>query len=114
MALSIVQLFQPVVLGTSSGVLYSMPTLPTTSVLKNGRVRLTNTTGGPVAATLYAAPSATASAASNCFLSGVSIAAGASLDVDVPSLAAGDTLRGLAGAGASISVHEMGGVLYSA
>lgn len=113
MAITIAQLFTPVQLPNAVGVLYTMPTLPASSVLKNARLRLTNTTGGPVAATLYADVAATASGAANCFLSAVSIAAGASLDVDIPTLKAGDTLRGLAAAANSITAHEMGGVLYS-
>lgn len=113
MALSIIQLFQPTVLGVASAVIYPMPTLPATSTLKNARMRLTNTTGGAVTATLYSAPSATASAAANCFLSAVSIPGNSSIEVDIPTMAAGDTLRGLAGAAASITVHEMGGVIFS-
>lgn len=113
MALSIVQLFTPVQLPNAVAVLYTMPTTPATSVLKNGRVRLTNTTGGPVAATLYADVAATASSAANMFLSAISIAAGASLDVDLPTLKAGDTLRGFAAAATSITMHEAGGVLHS-
>jgi hypothetical protein len=113
MAISIAQLFAPVQLSNAVGVLFSMPTSPTTSTLKNGRMRLTNTTGGAVSATLYAAASATASSAANCFLSGVSIAANSSIDVDIPTLAAGDTVRGVASAGASITAHEMGGIIYS-
>lgn len=112
MALSIVQLFAAQVLPTVVGVLYSMPTDPTTSVLKNGRVRLTNTTAGALTVTMYAAPSATASAAGNCFLNAVSIAANGYLDVDLPTMKAGDTLRGLSSAG-GITMHELGGVLYS-
>lgn len=112
-ALTIGQLFGPTVLGTSSGVIYSMPTTPSTSVLKNGRLRITNTTAGAVSVTLYAAPAATPSAAANCCLSAVSVAGNAYLDVDMPTLAAGDTLRGLASAATSITVHELGGVLYS-
>jgi hypothetical protein len=111
--LTIQQLFTPVVLGTSSGVIFSMPTTPVTSTLKNARMRLTNTTGSAVSVTLYAAPAATASAAANCFMSARSIAANDSIEADIPTLAAGDTLRGLAGAGASITCHEMGGVIYS-
>jgi len=113
MALTIAQLFTPVVLPSSVGVLYTVPASPSTYVLKNGRVRLTNTTAGAVTATLYADASATASSAANCFLFGVSLAAGTSLDVDLPTMRAGDTLRGLASAGASITMHEAGGVLYS-
>jgi hypothetical protein len=113
MALTISQLFAPQVLPNAAGLLFAMPVAPVTSVLKNGRVRLTNTTAGAVTATLYADVAATASSAANCFLNAVSIAANSFLDVDVPTLKAGDTLRGLASAGASITMHEMGGVLYS-
>lgn len=113
MALTISQLFAPQQLPSSVGVLFSMPTTPTATVLKNGRVRLTNTTAGAISVTLYADAAATASSASNCFLNAVSIAANGYLDVDVPTLRAGDTLRGFASAATSITMHEMGGVLYS-
>lgn len=111
--LTIQQLFTPVVLGTSSGVIFSMPTNPATSTLKNARMRLTNTTGATASVTLYVAPSATASAPANCFMSARSVAANDSIEVDIPTMAAGDTLRGLSGTAASITCHEMGGVIYS-
>lgn len=113
MALTIVQLFAPTVLATSSGVLYTVPSSPASNVLKNARIRLTNTSGAAVTASLHADAAATPSGAGNCFLSATSIAAGASLEVDLPTLKAGDTLRGQAGAATSITAHEMGGVLYS-
>lgn len=113
MALSVVQLFAPVQLAAAAAVLYTMPTAPTSSVLKNGRVRLTNTSGVAVPVTLYAAPAATPSGVSNCCLSTVSIAANGYLDVDIPTLAAGDTLRGFAGTANVITMHELGGILYS-
>lgn len=113
MALTFSQLFTPVQLPNAVAVLYTPPVDPATSVIKNGRVRLTNTTAGAVSATLYAAASATASSAANCFLNAVSIAANGYLDVDLPTLKAGDTLRGFASAAASITMHEMGGVIFS-
>ena len=113
MALTVTQLFLPVQLAASAAVIYTMPTSPTTSVLKNGRVRLTNTSGSAVPVTLYAAPSATASTAANCCLSAVSIAANGYLDVDIPTLTAGDTLRGFAGTAAVVTIHELGGIVYS-
>lgn len=113
MALTVTQLFQPVQLAASAGVLYTMPASPATSVLKNGRVRLTNTSASAVPVTLYAAPSATASAVGNCCLSAVSIAGNSYLDVDIPTLIAGDTLRGFAGTASVVTMHELGGVLYS-
>lgn len=113
MALTFSQIAEPVQLAASAGVLYTMPTSPATSVLLNGRVRLTNTSAGPIAVTLYADASGNASAASNECLPGVSIAANGYLDVDVPQLKAGDTLRGLAGTASVITMHWISGTLYS-
>ena len=113
MALTITQLFQPVQLAAAVAVLYSMPAAPATSVLKNGRVRLTNTSVLAVPVTLHTAASAAASNAANMCLSAVSIAAGGYLDVDIPTMMAGDTLRGFAGTASVITMHELGGILYS-
>jgi hypothetical protein len=110
MALTISQLFQPVQLPNPVAVLFSMPTV---GVLKNGRVRLTNTSAAAVTVTLYAAAAGTASGAGNCFLSAKSIAANDYLDIDLPTLTGGDTLRGLASTASVITMHELGGVIYS-
>jgi hypothetical protein len=105
MALTIQQLFVPQQLPAVSGPLFTMPTTPATTVLKNGRVRLTNITAAAVTATLTHGGFA--------FLDAASIAAHSSLDVDLPTMKAGEVLSGLAGAAASINMHEMGGALYS-
>jgi hypothetical protein len=112
MALSFVQLFPPSQLTAVSGVLFDLTT-PASAVLKNLRVRLTNATAAAVPVTLYVAPSATASGPANCCLNAVSIGANGYLDVDIPTMKAGDTFRGLAGTAAAITVHELGGVIYS-
>jgi hypothetical protein len=113
MALTFTKLFAPQQLPNATGTIYTCPASPSTTVLKNGRVRLTNTTAGAVTATLYAVPSAGAAADSNAFMKAQSIPANSFVDVDLPTLAAGDTLQGLAGAATSITIHELGGVLYS-
>ena len=113
MALTVSQLFTPVQLGGIAAVLFSMPTAPATSVLKNGRVRLTNTSGAPVPVTLYAAAAAVVSGVTNCCLNAVSIGGNSYLDLDIPTLLAGDTLRGFAGTASVITMHELGGVIYS-
>lgn len=115
MALTITQLFTPTQLPAAAAVLFTMPTVAAqpSAVLKNGRVRLTNTSGAAVPVTLYAAASATASAAANCCLSAFSVPANNYIDVDIPTLQAGDTLRGFAGTASVITMHEMGGLLYS-
>lgn len=114
MALTVSQLFAPVQLPNAAAALFAMPTTPTTTVLKNGRIRLTNTSGAAVPVTLYADAAATASSAANCCLNAVSIAGNGYLDVDLPTLKAGDTLRGFAGTASVITMHELGGILYSA
>jgi hypothetical protein len=115
MALTITQLFTPIQLPAAAAVLFTMPdaTSQPSAVLKNGRVRLTNTSNAAVPVTLYAAPTAAASGAANCCLSTQSIPANSYMDVDIPTMKAGDTLRGFAGTAAVVTMHEMGGLLYS-
>jgi hypothetical protein len=121
MALTVSQLFTPTQLAAAPtapavpAVLFSMPdaTSQPGAVLKNGRVRLTNTSSAAVPVTLYAAAAAAASSAANCCMSAQSIQANSYIDIDIPTLKAGDTLRGFAGTASVITIHEMGGVLYS-
>ena len=81
MTISYSNFFAPTVLGTSAGTLATIPAQPTTTLLRGGRIRLTNTTGGAVTATLYAVPAAGSPAAGNAFVSGNSVAANDFLDV---------------------------------
>lgn len=113
MTTTISQLFTPTQLPAAAAVLYTVPAAPATTILRNGRVRLTNTTGAAQAVTLHVDAAASATGAGNCFLSAVSLAANASVEVDVPVLKAGDTLRGFASAAASVTLHLMDGVLIS-
>lgn len=109
--LEIKQLFSPIVLPAAAAVLYTMPVAAGT-VLKNGRVRLSNTTAAPLAATLYSDLAATASSAANVCFPTKNVPANDYIDVDLPTMKAGDTLRGFAGAAAGITMQELGGVLY--
>ena len=113
MALTFTKLFQPQQLPTIVASIFTMPLLPVTTALKNGRVRLTNTTANAVAATLYAVPNTGAAGVANMFLSGTAISPNGYLDIDIPDLAYGDSLQGFASAVASLTIHELGGVLYS-
>lgn len=113
MALTIAQLFTPIQLPTSVGVLYITPASPATTVIKNLRVRLTNTHTNAVAVTLYADAAAAPSANANCCLFSYSIAANNYVDIDIPTLRAGDTLRGFAGTATAVTMHEVGGAIYS-
>lgn len=103
----------PTVLTTSAADLVTVAATPTTNLLRGGRMRLTNTTGGPVTATLYAVPSGGTASAGNAFVSGKSIGANDYLDVDVPIMPAGSKIQGLAGAATSITAHMLSGSIFS-
>lgn len=113
MAITFLKVFQPAQLASSSGLLYTVPAAPTTNLLRNGRVRLTNTSASAVACTLNAVPAAGSASATNQFLPAVSIAANSWLEVDVPQMAAGDMLYGFASAATSVSIAAMDGVIQS-
>ena len=113
MALSITQLFPPTVLTNSAATLFTMPTSPTTSILKNGRMRFNNTTAGAITVTAYAVPKGGTAAVGNAFLSAVSIAANSFLDTDIPVMGEGDFLQALASANTSITASQLDGVLFS-
>lgn len=114
MALSFVKLFQPTALGTSAASIYQVPTAPNTSLLRNGRLRLTNNATSAQAVSLYAVPSgATTATTTNAFLPAVSIAANQALEVDVPQLAAGDSIYAVCGVVATVNAQAMDGVLQS-
>lgn len=113
MTISYSSFFTPTVLGVSAATLYTVPASPTTSLLRGGRIRLTNTTAGAVAATLYAVPLAGTAAAGNAFLSAKSIPANDYIDVDVPIMPAGSFIQAFAGSAASITAHMISGSLFS-
>lgn len=113
MSISYSAFFEPTVLTTSAAVLATVPASPSATLLRGGRVRLVNTTGAAVTATLYAVPSDGSPVAGNAFLSAKSIAANDYLDVDVPIMPAGSTLQGLASAGTSITAHMLAGSLFA-
>jgi hypothetical protein len=107
------QLFTPTGLTTSSAVVYPMPTSPTTTILRNGRVLLTNYSSAIRTVTLYADVAATASSDANAFAKTVSIPVGGTMPVDLPVMKAGDTLRGLADAATSVTIWHSDGFLVA-
>ena len=109
MALLIQKLFASQQLPTTAAAIYTVPSTASTYTLKNGRARLTNTSASTVTVTLYI----NSAAAVNCFLSAYSLGGGQSYEVDIPTMTAGDSLQGACSAATSVTIHEMGGVLYS-
>ena len=113
MAISYIQFMPATVLTTVVSTLFTLPTLPASTLLRGGRIRLTNTTGTAVTATLYAVPLAGTAAAGNVFYPGKSIPANDFIDVDMPLIGPGGFVQALAGAATSITAHMISGSLFS-
>lgn len=114
MSITYASFFGPTVLGITAATLGSpVPSTPTATLLRGGRIRLTNTTGAAVTATLYAVPFAGSAGVGNAFVSAKSINANDYLDVDVPIMPAGSFIQALASAAASITAHMISGGYYS-
>lgn len=111
MSITYQRFFAPQQIPAADTVIFTVPSTPSQTMLKSMRVRLANTTAAAAAVTMYAAIGAAAGAAANTFLPGVSIGANDYLDVDVPDMAAGDTLRALAGTANAITITQLDGYL---
>lgn len=114
MTISYAKLFEPNQVNNAAlETLYTVPATPTTTLLRNGRIRFVNTTGGAVTITCHAVPVSGAASDTNALLTSYSIAANSSVDVDLPIMKAGDFVQAQAGAATSISAHAIDGVLFS-
>lgn len=114
MALTYKKLFEPNQVDNAAlETLLTVPASPTTSLLRNGRIRFVNTTAGAVTITCHAVPVSGTASDVNALLKTVSISANSYLDVDLPVLKAGDFVQAQAGAATSISAHMIDGVLFS-
>jgi hypothetical protein len=113
MSLTVTQLFAPTQLTTGNQIIYSVPSTPSTSVLKNGAVRFTNTSSAAVTVTAYACQQGSTPTAANAFANAESIAPNTHLDMPVPMLAAGGFIEASASAGTSVTMFALDGVLFS-
>lgn len=114
MAITFLQLFAPNVVGSAAAeVLYTVPPVPSSTILRNGRVRFCNTTAGAVTIKAWAVPPSGSASDSNMCLPDTSISANEYLDIDVPTMSAGYTLRAQAGAASSITATNLDGFLQS-
>ena len=114
MTISFLQLFAPnQVDNAAAETLYTVPSTPASTILRNGRVRFTNTTAGFVTIQAWAVPAAGVAANSNCFLPQTSIGVNGYIDVDVPVIAAGGMIQAQAGAATSVTATCLDGFLQS-
>jgi len=113
MTISFAPLFDPnVVNDAAAEILYTVPA-PASSILRNARVRFSNTTAGAVTVKVWAVPSGGSVGDGTVCLPEKSIAANDFIDVDIPVLGVGGTIRAKAGAASSITASCMGGFVQS-
>jgi hypothetical protein len=113
MAVQTTNLFSPALLGGSAATFYTVPGTPSTVVLYQGRVRLTNTDSVSHAVTMYAIPFGSSASITTECLSAYPIAANGYLDLALPMLGASGFYQAFADTGAKVSVTPLAGVLLS-
>lgn len=114
MALTYSKLFEPnMVDNAAPETLYTVPATPASGLLRQGRVRFANVTAGAVTIKAWAIPLAGSASDTNICLPTLSLAANSYVDLDIPTLKAGDFLQAQAGAGASITSMLIDGFVQS-
>ena len=113
MTISYAKLFPPTLLTTADAVIYTVPNIPPTTLLRNARVRLTNFTNLATTARVHAVPNAGSIGTTNAFFYDVTVPAFDYVDVDVPIMAAGDTIQSRAGTVTSVNIQAISGGLFS-
>ena len=106
MTINYVDLFAPQQLTTSNVNLFVVPSM---ALLRNGRLRVSNTTASAATIKLWAVPSGLTALDSNVCLPVTSIPANSFTDFDLPVMQAGATLIGVASANTSLTIHPMDG-----
>lgn len=113
MALTFSQLFAPQQLSGAAATIFTVPATPSSTLLRNGRVRLTNTDTVAHAVTMYAVANGGSASAANEILPAVSVSPNYYLDVDLPQMKAGDFLQAFADTANKITIAAMDGVYQS-
>lgn len=109
-----VHLFDPnQVDNASAETLYTVPSTGAyaSCFLRDAVVRFANTTAGPVTIKAWAVPSAGSTSDTNTCLPTYNINANSYIDVAIPTIAAGGTIRAQAGSATSISAFALRGNL---
>lgn len=93
--------------------LFTVPSTPGNTLLRNGRIRFVNTTGGFVTIKAWSVPSGGSPSDANVFLPTTSIGLNGYVDVDLPVMGAGDLIQAQAGAAGSVTALCLDGFLQS-
>ena len=113
MTVSYSNFFTPTQLTSTAATLFTVPVQPTTTLLRGGRMRFTNTSALAATVTAYAVPAAGTAATTNAFVSSKTIAANDFLDMDLPVLPAGAFIQALSGTLSSITAHMISGSYFA-
>lgn len=117
MAVQVIQLFPPTLLDGTPGeptVIFTLPQSPVSLVLKNARVRFTNTSSESDNITAYAVQQGDIVGPGNCFVNAIAIEPNTYLDIDLPVLTIGGSYQAFAKSTKNnITVFELDGVLFS-
>lgn len=114
MAITFSQLFAPNQVNDAAvETLYTVPTTPAGSIVRNMRVRFSNTTALACTIEAWAVPQSGSASDSNCCLPETSMAANTFMDLDVPVIASGGTFRAQAGTASSITAVCLDGFVQS-
>ena len=114
MALNYSKLFEPnLVDNAAAETLYTVPATPSTTLLRNARVRFSNVTAGAVTIKAWSVPLAGSASDTNVCLPTLSVGANAYVDLDIPLMKAGDFIQAQAGAASSITSAIIDGFLQS-
>jgi hypothetical protein len=109
-ALTFGKLFEGAYLSNVSAIVYTCPTTPASSCVKNMRVRFLNTSASSVTVLAYVATSA---GVNTPFLYNIPIPSLGYIDTNVPTLGAGDSLTAQASVASVVSISEIGGVVFT-
>lgn len=114
MALSFSQLFASKLVNNAAvDTLFTVPSTPSSSTLRNCRVRFANVTAVTATIKAWAVPAAGAAGDANVCQPVVSINPNSFIDVDMPVLSAGGFLQAQAGTASSITALVLDGFIQS-
>lgn len=105
------KLFEPAALGLAAATILIVEGAPST-LLRGAIVRVTNTSAGSIAATLFSVPKAGSNGATNNFFPAKSILPNDFIDVQVPQMKEGDFLQGF-GSAVGLNIQAIAGSYYS-
>lgn len=111
-ALTFTKLFEPAQLTASLVTYYTVPT-PSTNLLKNAVVRVTNTTGTARTVDIHSVPKADTAGDDNALVKNYTIPATDYRDIIIGQMKEGDFIQAKADSATSVTIHCIDGNLYT-